>query len=381
MEVVLEPPAGSPLDGVAPDLLFLRVDDERVIKNRLHLDLRPDDQAAELRRLEALGATPVDIGQGDDVTWVVLADPEGNEFCVLRALRADEVVAAGGSEPARGLGEPLPAPARGQPRRLVAVVRRARSTRPARRDVPVLVSIGYAACHWCHVMAHESFEDPGRRSAASTSSCVAIKVDREERPDVDALYMSATQAMTGHGGWPMTVFVDPDAPPVLRGYLLPADAAPRPAGFRRDPGLGRRRLAPRGATTCSSRPRSWPTAVREEATLHGRARRDRARRGRPGRLERLVDVLVRRSSMPRDGGFSPAPKFPHASWIDAASRSRRSRRAATTHARWPTSRSTRWRVAGCSITSPAGSPATAWTPTWTRPALREDAVRPGAARA
>lgn len=96
VEVVLEPPAGSPLDGVAPDLLFLRVDDERVIKNRLHLDLRPDDQAAELRRLEALGATPVDIGQGDDVTWVVLADPEGNEFCVLRALRADEVVAAGG---------------------------------------------------------------------------------------------------------------------------------------------------------------------------------------------------------------------------------------------------------------------------------------------
>ena len=90
-EVVLEPPAGSPLDGVAPDLLFLRVDDARVVKNRLHLDLRPEDQAAEVARLEALGASRADVGQGDDVTWVVLADPEGNEFCVLRAYRPDEV--------------------------------------------------------------------------------------------------------------------------------------------------------------------------------------------------------------------------------------------------------------------------------------------------
>jgi hypothetical protein len=90
-EVVLEPPAGSPQDGVAPDLLFLLVDDQRVVKNRLHLDLRPEDQAAEVARLEALGATRVDVGQGPEVTWDVLADPEGNEFCVLRALRPDEV--------------------------------------------------------------------------------------------------------------------------------------------------------------------------------------------------------------------------------------------------------------------------------------------------
>jgi predicted enzyme related to lactoylglutathione lyase len=96
VEVVIEPPSGSPQDRVAPDLLFLRVDDARVVKNRLHLDLRPDDQAAEVARLEGLGATRVDIGQGDDVTWVVMADPEGNEFCVLRALRPDEVVAAEG---------------------------------------------------------------------------------------------------------------------------------------------------------------------------------------------------------------------------------------------------------------------------------------------
>ena len=90
-EVVLEPPAGSPEDGVSPDLLFLRVPEDKAGKNRLHLDLRPEDQAGEVARLAAIGATKVDVGQGADVTWVVLADPEGNEFCVLRALTAAEL--------------------------------------------------------------------------------------------------------------------------------------------------------------------------------------------------------------------------------------------------------------------------------------------------
>jgi catechol 2,3-dioxygenase-like lactoylglutathione lyase family enzyme len=85
-EVVLEPAAGSPEDGVAPDLLFLRAPEDKAVKNRLHLDLRPEDQAAEVARLERLGARRVDVGQGDDVSWVVLADPDGNEFCVLKAL-------------------------------------------------------------------------------------------------------------------------------------------------------------------------------------------------------------------------------------------------------------------------------------------------------
>ncbi len=87
-EVVLEPPAGSPEDGVAPDLLFLKVDDPKTVKNRLHLDLRPRDQDAEVARLIALGARRVDVGQGD-VSWVVLADPDGNEFDVLKAFSAD----------------------------------------------------------------------------------------------------------------------------------------------------------------------------------------------------------------------------------------------------------------------------------------------------
>ena len=90
-EVVLEPPAGSPEDGVSPDILFLRVPEPKTVKDRLHIDLRPEDQAAEVARAEALGATRVDIGQGDDKTWVVLADPEGNEFCILRALTAAEL--------------------------------------------------------------------------------------------------------------------------------------------------------------------------------------------------------------------------------------------------------------------------------------------------
>ena len=85
-ELVLEPPIGSPEDGVSPDLLFGRVPETKRIKNRLHIDLRPDDQDRAVARAEALGASRVDVGQADDVTWVVLADPEGNEFCILQAL-------------------------------------------------------------------------------------------------------------------------------------------------------------------------------------------------------------------------------------------------------------------------------------------------------
>jgi len=90
-QVVLEPPAGSPEDGIAPDLLFLRVPEDKAGKNRLHLDLRPKDQAAEVARLEGLGARRVDVGQKADVTWVVMADPEGNEFCVLRPLTPEQL--------------------------------------------------------------------------------------------------------------------------------------------------------------------------------------------------------------------------------------------------------------------------------------------------
>jgi uncharacterized protein YyaL (SSP411 family) len=89
-----------------------------------------------------------------------------------------------------------------------------------RRDVPILLSVGYAACHWCHVMAHESFEDEGT-AALMNANFVNIKVDREERPDIDAIYMTATQAMTGQGGWPMTCFLTPEGEPFHCGTYYP----------------------------------------------------------------------------------------------------------------------------------------------------------------
>lgn len=89
-EVAISDPGGR-----GWDLLFLKVDDKKVVKNRYHLDLRPDDQDAEVERVIGLGAEKVDIGQGTEVTWVVLADPEGNEFCILRPLTPEELASAG----------------------------------------------------------------------------------------------------------------------------------------------------------------------------------------------------------------------------------------------------------------------------------------------
>jgi len=88
---------------------------------------------------------------------------------------------------------------------------------------PILLSVGYAACHWCHVMEHESFEDEAT-ARLMNENFINIKVDREERPDIDGIYMQAVQAMTGHGGWPMTVFLTPDGLPFYAGtYFPPAD--------------------------------------------------------------------------------------------------------------------------------------------------------------
>ena len=99
-------------------------------------------------------------------------------------------------------------------------------------DKPILLSVGYSSCHWCHVMAHESFEDPAT-AAMMNERFVNVKVDREERPDVDAVYMQAVQALTGHGGWPMTVFLDPEGRPFFGGtYFPPADRQGMP-GFAR----------------------------------------------------------------------------------------------------------------------------------------------------
>src|SRR5689334_5352980 len=89
-------------------------------------------------------------------------------------------------------------------------------------DKPILLSIGYSACHWCHVMERESFENP-YIAALMNTNFVSIKVDREERPDLDSVYMDAVQAMTGHGGWPMTVFLTPDGTPFFGGTYFPPE--------------------------------------------------------------------------------------------------------------------------------------------------------------
>ena len=127
--------------------------------------------------------------------------------------------------------------------------------------MPILLSIGYAACHWCHVMAHESFEDD-EVAAAMNADFVCIKVDREERPDLDAVYMNATVALTGQGGWPMTCFLTPDGRPFFCGTYYPKPQLP--AAARR-----RRRHLARTAATRSSRPPTrspascgrWPSGL------------------------------------------------------------------------------------------------------------------------
>jgi uncharacterized protein YyaL (SSP411 family) len=101
-----------------------------------------------------------------------------------------------------------------------------------RADQPILLSVGYSACHWCHVMAHESFEDPDT-AAVMNELFVNVKVDREERPDVDGIYMNAVQAMSGHGGWPMTVWLTPDGKPFYAGTYFPPEDRHGMPSFRR----------------------------------------------------------------------------------------------------------------------------------------------------
>ena len=98
-------------------------------------------------------------------------------------------------------------------------------------DRPILLSVGYSACHWCHVMAHESFEDDDT-AAYMNEHFVNIKVDREERPDVDRIYMDALQAMSGHGGWPMTAFLTPTGEPFFAGTYYPKEARGHMPSFR-----------------------------------------------------------------------------------------------------------------------------------------------------
>jgi uncharacterized protein YyaL (SSP411 family) len=171
-----------------------------------------------------------------------------------------------------------------------------------RRGVPVLLSVGYAACHWCHVMAHESFEDD-ETAAYMNEHFVCIKVDREERPDVDAVYMEATTAMTGQGGWPMTCFLTPAAEPFYCGTYFP----PTP-----------RYGTPSFGQLMSSVVEAW-TNQREQVLEAGAhivaqlAGQQGAAAGSGKLTPTLVDdavALLAKGFDPVRGGFGGAPKFP-----------------------------------------------------------------------
>ena len=220
-----------------------------------------------------------------------------------------------------------------------------------RRDVPIHLSVGYSACHWCHVMAHESFEDP-ETATVLNAGFVNIKVDREERPDVDAIYMEATQAMTGHGGWPMTVFMNADGEPFFCGTYFPDQARGGMPSFRDilaaidDAWTNRRGEVGEQATKIADHLRSTrriqPGDRPTTAQLDNRCRR-------PRRHARRTVGRVRR-----------APKFPQTMSIDFllgthARTGSTDALAAAEHsldAMPPAASTTTWA---------AGSPATPWT--------------------
>ena len=169
-------------------------------------------------------------------------------------------------------------------------------------DKPVFLSIGYSTCHWCHVMAHESFEDDGV-AAVLNAGFVSVKVDREERPDVDEVYMSVCQAMTGSGGWPLTVIMTPEKKPFFAGTYLPRTAAYGRMGLIEILGrvselwqTDRQVLTEQGkqiATALNAEAKRTPATQMDADAVIAAAQRD---------MVRAYDA--------RRGGFSHAPKFP-----------------------------------------------------------------------
>ncbi len=190
-------------------------------------------------------------------------------------------------------------------------------------DRPVLLSVGYSACHWCHVMAHESFEDDAT-AAYMNEHFINVKVDREERPDIDRIYMDAVQAMTGQGGWPMTVFLTPDGGPFFAGTYYPKEPrGPYPTFMQ----------VLSGITAAWSDQRSQLTNQADKLTAAVQSQIPPAPRP-PGRdlIPQAITHLEARFDNER-GGFGGAPKFPQAptlelllqtsaAWPDAALRER-----------------------------------------------------------
>jgi uncharacterized protein YyaL (SSP411 family) len=183
-----------------------------------------------------------------------------------------------------------------------------------RRNAPILLSVGYSSCHWCHVMAHESFEDPETASYLN-EHFVAIKVDREERPDVDSVYMEATQAMTGQGGWPMTCALTPDGEPFFCGTYFPKDERGGHPSFRR--------VLEAIATAWQDRRGELEAAgadvVRRLGELNAPAAHAPGAHAQAPDAE-LLDRATRTALAAEDtqrGGFGGAPKFPPSMTLEA----------------------------------------------------------------
>jgi len=178
--------------------------------------------------------------------------------------------------------------------------------RARERDVPIFLSVGYSSCHWCHVMAHESFED-AETAALMNRLFVNVKVDREERPDVDAVYMQAVQTLTGRGGWPMSVWLDADGRPFYAGTYFPASDGHGMPSFRR---------------VCAAVAEAWhdrrdDVAAQSEQLTAALTEEIPASAGGPVTTELLAEAYanVKAAFEPHFGGFGHAPKFPAAMTI------------------------------------------------------------------
>jgi len=180
--------------------------------------------------------------------------------------------------------------------------------RAREEDLPILLSVGYSACHWCHVMERESFEDP-ETAALMNQHFVPIKVDREERPDVDAIYMEAVQAISGHGGWPMTVFLDPDGVPFYGGTYFPPDESRGMPSFRMV-----MEAVVHAFETQREEIREKAPVTRERLGAIG-AFEPRSELPGPADLEQAMQRLLGALDR-RNGGFGAAPKFPPASSLE-----------------------------------------------------------------
>ncbi|HEX7321451.1 MAG TPA: thioredoxin domain-containing protein [Mycobacterium sp.] len=174
----------------------------------------------------------------------------------------------------------------------------------AQRDVPILLSIGYAACHWCHVMAHESFEDASV-AAAMNDDFVCIKVDREERPDLDSIYMNATVALTGQGGWPMTCFLTPDGRPFYCGTYYPRESFLKLLAAVANTWRQRRDEVEVASNRIAGELRSLAGGLPGDGPVVD-----------PALCDRAVTAVLRHEDTER-GGFGGAPKFPPSALLEA----------------------------------------------------------------